>query len=83
MSKARYVQSFGEDFIIFIAVFVPAFSAAFVSAFPAVLISAAAAFPATPASAFTFAEWDLDFYLSLWQVDLEKLLKLVEISKIL
>jgi hypothetical protein len=56
MSKARYVQSFGEDFVIFVIIFVSIFSAAFASIFPAILIFAAAAFPAAPASAFTFIE---------------------------
>jgi hypothetical protein len=83
ISKARYVQLFEEDFAAFIAAFVPAFPAAFAPAFPAALASTAAACPAAPASAFAFAGWDLDFYLSFWQVDLGKLLKLIEVSKIL
>jgi hypothetical protein len=83
VSKARCVQSLGEDFAAFIAVFVPAFSAAFAPTFPAALVFAAAAFSAVPASAFAFAGWDLDFYFSLWQVGLGRLLELVEVSKVL
>jgi hypothetical protein len=52
MSKARYVQSLGENFSAFAAVFVPAFPAALVSA----NISATATFSAIPVSAFAFAE---------------------------
>jgi hypothetical protein len=78
-SKARCVQSLKEDFAVFAAVFAPAFPAVLVSAD----VSAAAAFSAVSASAFAFTEWDLDFYLSFWQVDLGRLLELIEISKIL
>jgi hypothetical protein len=48
ISKTRCVQSFEEDFAIFIIIFVPAFSAA--------LASAVTAFSAASASAFAFAE---------------------------
>jgi hypothetical protein len=60
VSKARYVQSFGEDFTIFAIVFVFIFVSVFASAFPAALISAdvfiIAAFSAVPASAFASVE---------------------------
>jgi hypothetical protein len=50
MSKARCVQSLGEDFAAFIIAFASAFPAALISADA----SAAAAFPAVSVSAFAF-----------------------------
>jgi hypothetical protein len=62
VSKARCVQSLGENFAVFTAAFAPAFSAALASAnasaaaaFPAVLTYTAAASLAVPASAFASA----------------------------
>jgi hypothetical protein len=63
VSKARCVQSLGENF----AAFASGFIVAFAPTFPAALVSAnISATAAIPASAFAFAEWDLDFYFSLW-----------------